>query len=57
VGSYLVEQFGFEIVMTYSGFMCTGLAVVYGLVLGKYFFRVNKTYLDYDDDKLGLGIT
>jgi len=57
VGSYLVGQFGFEIVMTYSGFICSGLAVVYALVLGKYFFRVNKTYLDYDDDKLGLGMT
>ena len=28
--------------------------MIYGILFGKYFFKINKTYLDYDANKLGM---
>jgi len=47
LGSYLVEIYGFPTTLSYCCFMKLGLAFIYTIFFGKYYFSPNKTYKDY----------
>jgi MFS family permease len=49
-GSYSIEKYGFLIINTIAGFIIVGLALIYCIRFAKYFFKLNKSYLDYDND-------
>ena len=35
--------------MSYSGFICAILAIVYLFTFGRYFLEINKSHLDIDE--------
>jgi len=39
-------------VNSYSAMILLFMALIYAITLGKYFFKPNKTYLDYNNDNI-----